>query len=267
MAGGFRAGGVPQGQRGGQCGLLFRQLPGQLLGLPGGTQLLLHGFQLKFGGAQGVSGSGLLGLLTFQQCFQKLQSGLRGSLGAQGVQRCRVRIVCGVQDAGEQAVQLGVLGQALLVQPGVFLLQAHLQLLIALGAEQPAEDAAPVLGGSVQQLGELSLRNEHDLGKLIVIQPDDLLHGGSDLFGLGDGRTPVGVGQDGIGLFGGSALAPDLGPGVFRVAPHGIAGTVHLKFQFHKGGRFGVGVFAPEHGAFPHAAAGVVVQGIGDGVE
>ena len=75
------------------------------------------------------------------------------------------------------------------------------------------------------------------------------------------------VGEGGVCFFGGKALAPRLGAGVFRIAAHRVAGTIHLKFQFHKGGRFGVGILAAQHGPLPHTAAGVVVQGVGDGVE
>ena len=94
----------------------------------------------------------------------------------------------------QQAVQLGVLSGALLVQRGGFCLQTLLQLGIALGAEQLAEDAAALLRRSVEQLCELPLRNEHDLGKLVVVQPDDLLHGGGHVLCLGHRRAVVRVG-------------------------------------------------------------------------
>ena len=142
-----------------------------------------------------------------------------------------------------------------------------MQLGIALGAEQLAEDAAALLGGGVEQLCELSLRDEHDLGKLVVVQPDDLLHGGGHVLGFGHRRAGVRVGQGSIRLFGGHALAPGLGALILRVAAHRVAHAVHLKFQLHKGGGLVVCVLAAQHGAFPDAAAGMIVQRIGDGVK
>ena len=167
----------------------------------------------------------------------------------------------------QQAVQFGVLSGALLVQRGGFCLQTLLQLGIALGAEQLAEDAAALLRRSVEQLCELPLRNEHDLGKLVVVQPDDLLHGGGHVLCLGHRRAVVRVGQGGIRLFGGHALAPGLGALVLRVAAHHVAHAVHLKFQLHKGGGFVIRVLAAQHGALPDAAAGMIVQRVGDGVK
>ena len=71
----------------------------------------------------------------------------------------------------------------------------------------------------------------------------------------------------GVRFLGGKTLAPGLGAEIFRVPPHGVPLAVHLKFQLHKGGCFGVGVFTAEHGPLSHAAAGVVVEGVGDGVK
>ena len=124
-----------------------------------------------------------------------------------------------------------------------------------------------LLGGGVEQLCELSLRDEHDLRKLIVVQPDDLLHGGGHVLGFGHRRAVVRVGQGSICLFGGHALAPGLGALILRVAAYRVAHAVHLKFQFHKGGGLVVCVLAAQHGALPDAAAGMIVQRIGDGIK
>ena len=75
------------------------------------------------------------------------------------------------------------------------------------------------------------------------------------------------VGEGGVCFFGGKALAPGFRAEVFGVAADGAALPPHLKFQLHKGGRFKISIFAAQHGAFAHAAAGMVVQGVGDGVE
>ena len=111
------------------------------------------------------------------------------------------------------------------------------------------------------------MRDEHDLRKLVVVQPDDLLHGGGHVLGFGHRRAGVRVGQGSIRLFGGHALAPGLGALILRVAAHRVAHAVHLKFQLHKGGGLVVCVLAAQHGAFPDAAAGMIVQRIGDGVK
>ena len=142
-----------------------------------------------------------------------------------------------------------------------------MQLGVALGAEQLAEDTAALLGGGVEQLCELPLRDEYDLRKLVVVQPDDLLHGGGHILRLGHRRAGVRVGQGSIRLFGGHALAPRLGALILRVAAYRVAHAVHLEFQLHKGGGLVVCVLAAQHGTLPDAAAGMIVQRIGDGVK
>ena len=149
----------------------------------------------------------------------------------------------------------------------VFQLQPLLQLRVALGTEQLAEDAAALVGGSIEQLCELPLCDHGDLRKLAVVQPDDVDDGGGYFLGLGHRRAAVGVDERSVGLFGGKALAPGLRARVFRVAAHSIALAVHLKFQLHKGGSLRVGIFAAQHGTLAHAAAGMVVQGVCNGVE
>ena len=267
MAVGFGAGGIQCGPCSGKLCLPGGQLLRQPLCLCGCTQLPLHRVQLGFGGVQG--GAGFLQRRRLP-CGQGVQQGkrrFRHGLGAQGAQRLGVWVLRAELQPAQQAVQFSVLGSALLVQRGGFCLQTLLQLGIALGAEQLAEDAAALLRRSVEQLCELPLRNEHDLGKLVVVQPDDLLHGGGHVLRLGHRRAVVRVGQGGIRLFGGHALAPGFGTLVLRVAAHHVAHAVHLKFQLHKGGGFVVCVLAAQHGALPDAAAGMIVQRIGDGVK
>ena len=229
--------------------------------------MLLQAVQFGFRLFQGGSGRLLRGGLPGQQGVQQSQRGFRFGLGAECGKGCGVRVVGGILHAGKQAVELCVLGGALLVQAGGFLLQAVLQPGIALGAEQLAEDAAALLGGSVEQLCELPLRDHGDLRKLAVVQPDDLLHGGGHVFCFGHRRAAVGVGEGGVGLLGGKALAAHLGAGVLWVAAHSVADAVHLKFQLHKGGGLGVGVLAAQHGPLAHAAAGMVVQSVCNGVK
>ena len=267
MTGAFGPGGFQYGLRGGKVGLLCSQLLCQLPGLLCRTQLLLHGVQLRFGVLQGGSGAFLCGPLAGQQGVQQSKRGIRLSLSAQRGKSRGVRVIGGVLDAGEQAVQLCILSGALLAESSAFGLQALLQAGVALGAEQLAEDAAALLGGGVEQPGELPLCDHGDLAELAVIQPDDLHDGGGHILGSGHRRAGVGKGEDGIRFLGGEALAAHLGTGVFRVAAHGIALAAHLKFQLHKGGRSGVGILAAQHGTLAHTAAGMVVQGVCNGIE
>ena len=47
---------------------------------------------------------------------------------------------------------------------------------------------------------------------------DDVHHGGGDVLGPGDGRAAIGVGEAGVGFFGGKALAPGFRAKVFGIA-------------------------------------------------
>ena len=267
VAGALGTGSFQHRQGSGKLCLLCGQLCGQLSGLLGGTQLTLYFVQLGFGVLEGSSNGLLRGLLAGQQTFQQGKGRLRLGLGVQCGKGIGIRVVGRKPDAGEQTVQLCILGGALLAEGGAFGLQALLQPGIALGAEQLAENAAALLGGSVEQLCELTLRDHGDLAELAVVQPDDLLHGGSHILGFGHRRTAIGIGEGGIRFLGGHALAAVFGSLVLRVAAHGIALAVHLKFKLHKGGRFKISIFAAQHGALAHAAAGMIVQGVCNGIE
>ena len=267
VAGALGTGSFQHRQGSGKLCLLCGQLCGQLAGLLGGTQLTLYFVQLGFGVLEGSRNGFLRGLLACQQTFQQGKGRLRLGLGVQCGKGIGIRVVGRKPDAGEQTVQLCILGGALLAEGGAFGLQALLQPGVALGAEQLAEDAAALLGGGVEQPGELSLCDHGNLAELAVIQPDDLHDGGGHVLGSGHRRAGVGKGEDGIRLLGGEAFAAHLGTGVFRVAAHGIALPVHLKFQLHKGGCSGVGILAAQHGTLAHTAAGMVVQGVCNGIE
>ena len=260
VAGALGTGSFQHRQGSGKLCLLCGQLCGQLSGLLGGTQLTLYFVQLGFGVLEGSSNGLLRGLLAGQQTFQQGKGRLRLGLGVQCGKGIGIRVVGRKPDAGEQTVQLCILGGALLAEGGAFGLQA-------LGAEQLAEDLAPLLGGGVEQAGELPLRDHGDLAELAVVQPDDLLHGGSHILGFGHRRTAIGIGEGGIRFLGGHALAAVFGALVLRVAAHGIALAVHLKFQLHKGGRFRAGILAAQHGTLAYAAAGMIVQGVCNGIE
>ena len=120
MTGALGPGGFQYGLCGGKVGLLCSQLLCQLPGLLCRTQLLLQGVQLRFGVFQGGSRAFLCGLLAGQQGVQQGKRGIRLGLGAQRGKSRGVRVIGGVLDAGEQAVQPGVLGGALLAEGSAF---------------------------------------------------------------------------------------------------------------------------------------------------
>ena len=120
MTGALGPGGFQYGLRGGKVGLLCSQLLCQLPGLLCRTQLLLQGVQLRFGVLEGSSSGLLRGLLAGQQGVQQGKGRLRLGLGVQCGKGIGIRVVGRKPDAGEQAVQLCVLGGALLAEGGTF---------------------------------------------------------------------------------------------------------------------------------------------------
>ena len=267
MAGRIGAGCVPAGEQGGKLSLFFDPLAAKGFGLLGPAQRLLQSVQLRLRGGVGGGSSGEFRFLPGEEPVQQGGDFLGGALRRKPAQRFGVGVGLRIADAGEHRVQLDILGRALGREAGVLLLQRVLQFLVALGAEQFAEDLAPLLGRGVEQAGELPLRDHGDLAELVVVQPDEGGDGGGDILRAGHGRAAVREGEDGVRLFGGRALAPRFGAEVVRVAADGVPLAAHLKFQLDKGGGAGGSVLAAQHGTVPHAAAGMVVQGIGDGVE
>ena len=273
MAGRFGLGSVQNGPQSVLPGLRGGQLKAELLGLFGPAQRLLELVQLCLGLSPGGGGGAQRLLLPGQQGVQKRKQRLRRRLparlaeGGQLVQNGFVGVPLDPAQAGEQLPDADALLLPLAGEGGVLGLQPLLETLVGLGAEQLAEDLAPLLGGSVEQPGELPLGDHGDLGELVVIQPDDVHHSGGDVLGPGDGRAAIGVGEAGVGFFSGKALAPGFRAEVFGIAADGAALSPHLEFQLHEGGGAGLGVLAAEHGPLPDAAAGMVVEGVGDGVE
>ena len=118
VAVGFGAGGVQCGLCGGKLCLPCSQLLRQPLRLCGSTQLPLYFVQLGFGGVQGGAGILQRRRLPGGQGIQQGKRRFRYGLGAQGAQRLGIRVVRAELQPTQQAVQLGVLGGALLVQRG-----------------------------------------------------------------------------------------------------------------------------------------------------
>ena len=122
----FGAGSVQCGLCGGKLCLPGSHLLRQLLRLCGGTQLLLYFVQLGFGDVQGGAGFFQRRRLPGGQGVQQSKRRFRHGLGAQGAQRLGVWVLRAELQPAQQAIQLGVLSGALLVQRGGFGLQTLL---------------------------------------------------------------------------------------------------------------------------------------------
>ena len=120
VAVGLGTGSIQCGLCGGKLCLPGSQLLRQALRLCGSTQLPLHRVQLCFGGVQGGADFFQRRSLPGSQGVQQGKRRFRHSLGAQGAQRLGIRVLRAELQPGQQAVQLGVLGGALLVQRGCF---------------------------------------------------------------------------------------------------------------------------------------------------
>ena len=101
---------------------------------------------------------------------------------------------------------------------------------------------------------------------MIAVQPQNVPDGVVDLLEPGDGRSG-GRQQGGLGALLGGSRAVELGPLILGHPAHGVALAPAFKFQLHKGGCFRRGIFGAEHAGAALAAAGLAVQGEGDGVE
>ena len=78
-------------------------------------------------------------------------------ISCQRVQNGSIGVPLGPAQAGEQLPDADALLLPLAGEGGVLGLQPLLETLVGLGAEQLAEDLAPLLGGGVEQPGELPL--------------------------------------------------------------------------------------------------------------
>ena len=109
-----------------------------------------------------------------------------------------------------------------LCAPPCFGPQLFLQGLIAAGAEQVAENLAPLLRFCMQQFQKGALGDHSHLGKLAAVQPRQSHDGPRHLPGLGHRRPAVGKGKRSVGALEHHTLAPHLGPFIFRVAADDI---------------------------------------------
>ena len=286
--------GFQEGDLLGQLGLhrLLVQLPGPDF-LRVCKERRLDG-QLLLQGSQGIPAAllllsqGELGVDLLQFLVQRIQLGL---------EQVRALLVS-IQDSGNQGGgflhgQLPRLGQpklggkvaffvaahsgdillhafpgvaALVVQGAGLPFQAFLQALEQVGFEYLSENLLPVLGRSQQQLEEIPLGNHGDLQKLVPVNAQNVPDGGVHLPGPGDGGA-LRENQGGLRSLRSGARAVELGPLVFRHPAHLVALAPAGKFQLHKGGGFRGGIFGAEHAGASVVAAGLAVEGEGDGIE
>ena len=139
-----------------------------------------------------------------------------------------------------------------------------LQLAIALGAKQPLEDLLALLAARLQQLLKLALGQHDDLAKLHAAKAEDLLDPLGDVGGLVGQRPALGVARRGghgavvgVGLagrriaavpevggrvFGGEAVAAQLGPLLPGAALYAVALVADREVERDLGAQRRVGV-------------------------
>ena len=149
--------------------------------------------------------------------------------------------------------------------PG-FPFQLFLEHLIGAGVKNVPEDPLALPGVRQQQLQKISLRDHGDLGKLLIIQADDLLHRLVHLPDPGH-QTPIRQRQFRLRPLKGLAAAPPGGTEILRIPPYLIHLAAVGKDQFHLCGSLRPGVFGAEHARLPAGAAGLPVEGKGDGIK
>ena len=147
-----------------------------------------------------------------------------------------------------------------------FRLETLLQQLIGPGLENLPEDVLALFGGGQQQFEELPLGDHGDAAELIPVQADDPGDLRGDLPGAG-ADPAVRVIEFRFGPLQGHAAAPAGRALILRITAHPVNLPAIGKGKFHLGGGIRRGILAAQHGGVPVAAAGLPVQGVGDGVE
>lgn len=193
VAGRLSLGALPQRGKTVAVRLFLRQLFLQVTGLPGGTQGLLCLAQLSFQLGAAVAELCQLHSQTLGETVQQSLSCVRSSQVGKLRDGFVFRVGLRAGDRGQDAPDLLVFQAQFLVHPAALLLQAVLQFLIGLCAEQLAEDLGALGGIGVQQPGKLALGDHGDLAELLVIQPQHGSDGGIYFAGTGHRGTAVRV--------------------------------------------------------------------------
>ena len=148
----------------------------------------------------------------------------------------------------------------------VFLLQFLLEGLVNPGMEEFAENSLTLFGVGKQELQEIPLGNHGNLRKLVPVDTQDV----PDLsiyIRLFCDYPAVRKPQFGFRTLTGKPAPALCRALVLRVPADGVGFPRIGELQFHEGRRFRAGIFGTKHARTAHAAAGLAVQGKGNGVE
>ena len=240
----------------------FRILKALCLGQGGGVGI--DGlFQLRKLGSENGSGFAVL----FQDFFKErhdlgggeLPGGGSADVGGEGGVRVADHALDVLADALDCLIPQGAQVSGAAFQP-------FLEGIVEFRAENVPENGLPLRGAGLKEAAEFALGDHGDLGELLPGQADDVVDGGVDLLDLGDGGA-VGQRQQGVRRLPGGAGAPGLGPLVFGIPADGVAFAAVGEGQLHVCGVGGAHIFGAEHVGLAAVAAGLAVEGEGDGVE
>ena len=138
------------------------------------------------------------------------------------------------------------------------------------GAEQLLQQLSPVVGVGVQEVGELALRQQHDLPELQGGHAHEI----SDLVvrltrpgGNGPPGGAVGLFQDDLGVLGGSAAAPALGAFLLGAAGDTHPAAAERGLELDLGRHVGRGVVRAQPPGLAALARDLTVEGEPEGVE
>ena len=239
-------------------------------GFPGSLRLAQQGGSLAQVLVQPVQLrllAGLLGGVLADQLLHQFHRVLEGQTALLGLFQAGAEGVVGGTVHPGDVLPDAVPGLvALFLEPGGLVLYLVLEHHVVPGLKDFPENFLAAPGVGQQQFQEVPLGDHGDLGELAAVQADDPGDFPGDLPGFGD-QPPVGQGQLGVGLLKDGAAAPQGGPLVLGVPADGVGLAAVGEHQLDKGGGVGPGVLGPEHGGVPVVAAGLPVEGVGDGVK
>ena len=245
-------------------GPLGRQLPPPPKALcqhPGAGQVQLFplGYRFPDGRLQGP-----LGLLPLgQNRLHQPRQGLGGQGGGVGIGRQGLHPL--PKEPLRQPVHLPPPLPQLLLQLPLGLLETGGESVVLGGAEDFAEEGAFLPAGGLQQLLKFPLGQHDDLPELLAADAQKGLEGIPHL-GEGVDHPPVGEGENCL-VGKGGGLAP-LSKGLLGgAAADGVGLPLQEEAQLHKAFPAGGGAVAPEVLALAGGAAGLAVEGEGDGVK
>ena len=201
------------------------------------------------------------------QLFHQLHGLLEGQLPRLGLLQLGLgQVILLTDDAADVLLHTGPGSLTVSLELSRFALHSFLEHHIVPGLEDLPEDLLAAPGVRQQQLEEIPLGDHGDLGKLAAAQADDPDDLSVHLPGLGH-QAAVREGQLRVRLLDGGAAALFGQPFIFRVPADRIGLSAVGKDQLHLRGGLRPGVLGAEHGWVPVVAAGLPVEGVGDGVK